>query len=268
MNKRTKNAFTLIELLVVVAIIALLIAILLPSLGRAKANAVRVQCASQLKQWGIVVAMYEQENLDWFGLTWTEADGTTKHPWSGIAVGTPYLYDNEWGHVDTTSANHSDVSKYQLIMRVCPGDPLYGQAAAGGASFNAQNTRPPVDYAMVRYLPIVANEVMWKISQFNHPGTTILMADSPTIQYGVGSSTMSGYYAFTAVAGDLDQEPGQTLTQALQQRHLGIGNIAFLDGHVEQHNYGDYVKNIPSVIVNNLPIAADRGKIWTSITPP
>jgi prepilin-type N-terminal cleavage/methylation domain-containing protein len=68
-----RRAFTLIELLVVVAIIAVLIAILLPSLGRAKANAVRVKCAAQLKQWGMVITMYAQENQDWFGAYFKDA---------------------------------------------------------------------------------------------------------------------------------------------------------------------------------------------------
>lgn len=56
---KTKRAgFTLIELLVVIAIIALLVAILVPTLSRAKESAKRVVCSSQLKQVGVAIAAY------------------------------------------------------------------------------------------------------------------------------------------------------------------------------------------------------------------
>lgn len=51
---RTQKAFTLIELLVVVAIIALLMAILMPALQRVKSQAKAVACMSYLKQWGYI----------------------------------------------------------------------------------------------------------------------------------------------------------------------------------------------------------------------
>jgi prepilin-type N-terminal cleavage/methylation domain-containing protein len=63
---RSNKAFTLIELLVVIAIIALLLAILLPALGRARAQAKEVKCRHNLKQWGMVFAMYLNDNDDRF----------------------------------------------------------------------------------------------------------------------------------------------------------------------------------------------------------
>lgn len=60
MNK--KKGFTLIELLVVISIIALLVAILMPSLGRAKKLAQGAVCKSNLKQWGTIWAIYGAEN--------------------------------------------------------------------------------------------------------------------------------------------------------------------------------------------------------------
>ena len=62
MRRRTPSAFTLVELLVVVAIVSLLIAILLPSLGRAREQARRVQCASNLRQVALATVMYANNN--------------------------------------------------------------------------------------------------------------------------------------------------------------------------------------------------------------
>lgn len=59
---KKKPAFTLVELLVVISIIAMLLAILIPSLNKAKKLASSVVCRSNLKQWGVINQMYINSN--------------------------------------------------------------------------------------------------------------------------------------------------------------------------------------------------------------
>ena len=60
------TAFTLIELLVVISIIALLVSILMPALGRAREQAKSAVCMSNLKQWGLIFKFYADDNNDSF----------------------------------------------------------------------------------------------------------------------------------------------------------------------------------------------------------
>jgi prepilin-type N-terminal cleavage/methylation domain-containing protein len=61
-QKGSQKAFTLIELLVVISIIAVLMSVLMPALGKAKEQATRIQCASQQKDIGVALNLYMENN--------------------------------------------------------------------------------------------------------------------------------------------------------------------------------------------------------------
>src|SRR6185437_9960619 len=123
---RRQRAFTLAELLIVIAIIAVLISVLLPSLAAARRSAATVKCLSSLRNIGTAFQQYAQDNNRYFPVVmW--------HP----NLGTTYAGHPEWGPggvsatdnpTNTTERIWVDfVSKY-LIKQYSNGDPkIYGQ---------------------------------------------------------------------------------------------------------------------------------------------
>lgn len=206
-----KHGFTLIELLVVVAIIAILAAILFPVFGRARENARRTSCASNLKQIGLGWIQYAQDydetvigvrsggfgspGFDWARLIepYTKSRQILFCPshvtFSSTTQGTTYTYNFNVAH---------DVAA--LAPRKMAAIPLPSQtiAYADGQGSNANNRVP------VFILPAAA--------------------PAPPAQ---GSTHMTGrFYASGFATESIDG----LITGA---RHLEGGNYLFVDGHVK-----------------------------------
>lgn len=128
---RPARAFTLIELLVVVAIIALLISILLPSLAKARDTAKQTQCLTNLRMMGDAAYFYGQANRD----TLVRAESTRMHFVASIlpGLGQPESVEKLWNN---GNAGLLEVCRSTKVLN-CPAFP---------------DPRQPLDYVVSAYL--------------------------------------------------------------------------------------------------------------------
>jgi prepilin-type N-terminal cleavage/methylation domain-containing protein len=148
MGTTKRFAFTLVELLVVIAIIGMLVALLLPAIQSARESARRVQCQNNLKQLGLAVLNYEQENKVFPpSCTWTtnsqypggnpENISSGKDNW--VIKILPYTEHNEVEKMINHQLPMSNPANAQARSRVlpemlCPSDALYNRKPFNGSS--------------------------------------------------------------------------------------------------------------------------------------
>jgi len=132
-GRRSAGGFTLVELLVVVAIIALLLAMLLPALGRAREVAEMTVCQTRLKQIGTAFHMYASEMKDhipfkpgWRGAGGSGLDGPTLE-W----LLAPYVGAEQPGWNPNTEGNHWAVDNVDDQVFWCPSSPITGKRGWG-----------------------------------------------------------------------------------------------------------------------------------------
>jgi prepilin-type N-terminal cleavage/methylation domain-containing protein len=147
LNVKKRKGFTLIELLVVVAIIALLISILLPSLSRARELAKRVTCGSNMRGIGQGMNIYANDNYEWFPIHYTAsayqnaaaAPQKVSHTMIGTMGSTGPLKITQQTS-PTTSSTYSHPSR-SLFLMVIAGQSTPGQFICPSASDQEDDLR-------------------------------------------------------------------------------------------------------------------------------
>lgn len=212
-HKRTKNAgliigneFTLVELLVVIAIIAILAALLLPALSKAKETARSTLCINKMKQIGQAMICYIDENRDYF----PPLNGAYK--WNRQLVYTGYLPDSNW---PTTSESGSIASDNSIFL--CPTD--YATDTNKIFYFAGYWGSYGVNYVIMPNTPPYTN----RLSVFNslNPSKLILMAESAT------NDTAQDSLIFKRKT---------HLVLVNRYKHNRVMNSLFVDFHVEGLN--------------------------------
>lgn len=205
-----RPAFTLIEILIVVAIMAILAAILFPVFSRARENARRASCQSNLRQIGLGMLQYTQ---DYDERLPRNDSGSDLGTW--VDVLQPYL-------------------KSEQIF-LCPSDSTpYQMSAAGGSGRRTS-------YALNQIYSDNPSENLFEANDVGAAPTSLAAIEDVSGTIGVGDS--QSYYqvylsASTAtIAVALGANPptfgNGARSGQFVGRHFGGGNFLFLDGHVK-----------------------------------
>jgi len=268
-----RGAFTLVELLVVIGIIAVLIGILLPALGKARAQANATACMSNLRQIGQALVMFTHEHKGYLPKAWynTNAVLSNNDPGTGVQ-GRP----DDWGYRYPMIGWDYVLQKYIAKSKnvfLCPADG--GNTGVRGmftdlSPWTAANLpdAPDADNIPASYRLNLSNYPIGpyaalRISRIKKSSEVIEICEgAPAWVTTPAARTTPGYAASHHVATWEGTNPGATVESSLgpqrwnnvaYQRHpgkfsykassgtiytVGTANYCFMDGHVERWDWG------------------------------
>lgn len=217
-TKKCCDGFTLIELLVVIAILAILASLLLPALGRGRCLARRTSCMNEMKQWGVAMEIYVQDNQGYI-------------PRESFGVG---VYLNRWIEVGDVATKEVWYNALPIHRGVRPAGDY--ERSRERSQFYQKNSGFHCPAAKFPELPELDLWPFFSIamnSKMIRSGLPIRHSEvcrpSGTVMFLEGRLPAEP----EVFVGQKDFSLGQPSADAqrLSTRHCGVGNLIYWDGH-------------------------------------